>query len=303
VEWRKRGVVLDAPTHLPWSKSHAALPVAVPGADERVTVYFCTRDSEGRSQVARAHVDLERGTSDVDPDPVIVPGPAGTFDDSGATTSCFVERDGRQYLYYTGWTLGRTVPFRLAAGCAESDDGGRTFVKSSAGPVLPHDAIDPFATASPAVLIEDGLWRMWYVSGTGWRTKSGQLEPEYHIKYAESHDAVDWWRTGLVCIDYQDPAEHAIARPCVIRDADRYRMWFCARGDAYRLGYAESDDGRTWRRMDSEGGLNPSDADGWDSEMIAYPWVFDQGGRRWMLYNGNDYGRSGIGLAELRDQG
>jgi len=33
--------------------------------------------------------------------------------------------------------------------------------------------------------------------------------------------------------------------------------------------------------------------------MIEYPCVVDAGGRRVMLYNGNDYGRTGIGLAEL----
>ena len=39
--------------------------------------------------------------------------------------------------------------------------------------------------------------------------------------------------------------------------------------------------------------------DGWDSEMICYPHVFDHSGRRYMLYNGNGYGASGIGLAVL----
>jgi hypothetical protein len=33
--------------------------------------------------------------------------------------------------------------------------------------------------------------------------------------------------------------------------------------------------------------------------MIEYPAVFDAGGRRYMLYNGNGYGRSGMGLAVL----
>ncbi|MBB5866436.1 hypothetical protein [Xanthomonas sp. 3058] len=33
--------------------------------------------------------------------------------------------------------------------------------------------------------------------------------------------------------------------------------------------------------------------------MIEYPFVFDHAGQRYMLYNGNDYGRSGFGLAVL----
>ena len=50
---------------------------------------------------------------------------------------------------------------------------------------------------------------------------------------------------------YESDDEYAISRPCVVRDADGYRMWFAARGDRYRIGYAESDDGIEWRRDDA----------------------------------------------------
>jgi hypothetical protein len=38
--------------------------------------------------------------------------------------------------------------------------------------------------------------------------------------------------------------------------------------------------------------------------MVEYPWIFGSYGRDYMLYNGNDYGASGIGLAvwEPRDE-
>jgi hypothetical protein len=75
-------------------------------------------------------------------------------------------------------------------------------------------------------------------------------------------------------------------------------MWYASRGAAYRIGYAESADGLQWERKDGEAGLSVS-AEGWDSEMIAYPCVFDHRGRRYMMYNGNGYGRTGIGLAVL----
>ena len=40
--------------------------------------------------------------------------------------------------------------------------------------------------------------------------------------------------------------------------------------------------------------------DGWESEMVEYPCVFEWNRRRYMLYNGNDYGRTGVGLAVER---
>ena len=70
------------------------------------------------------------------------------------------------------------------------------------------------------------------------------------------------------------------------------------RGDRYRLGYAESPDGLVWTRHDDRAGLEPA-ADGWDAEMIAYPIEHAAAGRRVLLYNGNGYGRTGIGLAEF----
>lgn len=75
-------------------------------------------------------------------------------------------------------------------------------------------------------------------------------------------------------------------------------MWFCARGERYRLAYAESDDGYTWRRMDDAVALTPAPGP-WEAQMQAYPEVFDAAGARWMLYNGDGYGATGIGLARL----
>jgi hypothetical protein len=83
-----------------------------------------------------------------------------------------------------------------------------------------------------------------------------------------------------------------------MKDGALYRMWFSHRGASYRIGYAESNDGLSWTRKDEDAGITTS-RDGWDSEMVAYPWVGDIAGRRRMLYNGNNYGFTGIGQAIL----
>lgn len=300
VRWSKRGLVLPAPLPVSWARSHAALPVVVPLSDGRVRVYFSSRDADGRSLIGRAELDLERPaeTLSLHTEPVLGLGPLGAFDDSGVTTSCLVEDAGHQYLYYSGWSRGATVPFTLFVGCAVSEDGGETFERVSLAPILERNAIDPFLTASPWVLVDEGRWRMWYVSGTEWRIVAGTPRHRYHIKYAESRDGVTWERDGTVCIDFRDDTEYAISRPCVVRDGDRYRMWFAARGDAYRIGCAESLDGVRWERRDAEAGIEPSES-GWDSEMQAYPVVFDHAGERYLLYNGNGYGLTGIGCAVL----
>jgi hypothetical protein len=299
VTWIKRGLLFPPPHGLAWAATHAALPVPL-RRDGRLRVYCSVRDAEGRAHVAWFETDADepRDVLAVSPRPALAPGRLGAFDDSGVTTSCLVESGGRLWLYYSGWTLGRTVPFHLATGLAVSDDGGETFRRVSEAPLLDRVAADPYLNASPCVRVEDGRWRMWYVSGTGWVAGKDGARHFYHLKYAESDDGVSWRREGRVAVDYAAPGEHAFARPCVVRDGDRYRMWYSFRGASYRIGYAESPDGLSWTRRDHEAGIDVS-ASGWDAEMLAYPWVFDAGGRRFMLYNGNDYGRTGIGLAEL----
>jgi hypothetical protein len=302
--WQKRGLLLDAAPPLSWARSHAALPCTDPAPGGAIDLYFSPRDGEGRAHVAAARLDAsaQDGTLSIlelRDDPVLAPGEPGSSDESGVTVSCVVRRQERTFLYYTGWTLGRTVPFYLYAGLAIRDGERRGFERFSLAPLLERNEVDPFLTASPWVLVEDsGLWRMWYVSGCGWRLHDGKPQHRYHIRYAESHDGAHWQREGHVCIDFRDENEYAFSRPCVVRDTDRYRMWFSARGEQYLIGYAESHDGLNWERMDEQAALDTS-PDGWDSEMIAYPAVLDRDNRRYLLYNGNGYGASGLGYAIL----
>lgn len=301
MRWHKRGLLLPAPPAVPWAVSRAALPV-VSELEGETSLLFSSRDTEGRAWIGRAELDLGDGRASASPraEPVLTPGALGAFDDSGVTSSCLVHHESRILLYYTGWSRGVTVPFYLFVGCSVSDDGGKTFTRVSSAPILERNPVDPYLTASPWVLVEGDLLRMWYVSGTGWRAVEGETRHWYHVKYAESRDGISWRREGRVCIDYAAEDEYAFGRPCVVRDGDLYRMWYCVRGSAYRIGYAESRDGLTWQRKDDEAGIDLS-AEGWDSQMQAYPVVVDQAGARYLLYNGNNYGETGIGYAVLAE--
>jgi hypothetical protein len=313
VHWTRRGLLLGTPTGQPWAASHAALPTVEQRADGELWLYYSPRDERGRAHIASARLEAdESGTLRVTehhPEPVLAPGELGAFDDAGVTVSCVVAGGEGQgtLLYYTGWALGVSVPFYFYAGLARRAPGERSFVRVSKAPILERSEIDPFLTASPWVLREQGQWHMWYIGCSYWEPSTdGEGPPRhyYHVRYAHSGDGVDWQRDGEVALDFQGEHEYAMGRPCVLRDGDRYRMWLCARGDSYRLAYAESADGRHWERDDSRVSLTgDSDSTGdlgdWEREMQAYPAVFDDGGRRYLLYNGNGYGRSGIGYATL----
>jgi len=302
MKWFKKDLVFELTGHSEWMVTHAAIPFADRTGDGIFRVFFCSRDRKNRAQIGYFEIDINHPHQilNITDQPVIGVGSRGSFDESGVTTSWILNHNNKKYQYYTGWSLGVTVPFYFYVGLAISEDGGKTFNKVSVSPVLERDDIDPFLTASPCVLIENGIWRMWYVSCTKWEMENGKLNHYYHIKYAESKNGINWNRTGIVCIDYNFKGEYAIARPCVLHDKGIYKMWYSYRGKSYRIGYAESKDGIKWERKDEEAGIDVSES-GWDSEMIEYPHVFDHKGKRFMLYNGNGYGKTGIGLAFLVD--
>lgn len=298
--WRRLGLLPLDVTQASWASTHAALPVVEPLEDRRFEVFLSLRDLDGRARIGRTVLTMGARPmlEPLDPQPVLDLGALGAFDDSGVTSSCLVKTAGRRLLYYTGWSRGVTVPFYLAAGVAADESG--MFRRLSAAPLLDRSAVDPYLTASPFVLREEGRWRMWYVSATEWRECAPGPRHYYNIRYAESADGIEWHRDGLVCLDYASEDEHAFARPCVVHRDGSYRMWYAVRGARYRIRHAVSQDGKVWRRLGTEQGLDPA-GDGWDSEMVAYPFVFRWEDATYMLYNGNGYGRSGVGMAVLED--
>ena len=144
---------------------------------------------------------------------------------------------------------------------------------------------------------------MWYLSCTKWEMIDEQVKHYYHIKYATSKDGIDWERNNEIAIDFAYQNEYAISVPRVVKEENGYKMWYSHRGGSkseyYRIGYAESEDGIKWNRKDDIVNLDTSEK-GWDSKMLCYPFILDYGGDRYLLYNGNDYGKTGFGLAILQ---
>ena len=302
MKWEKLGRVFCPKGEREWMNSHAAVPIAenFKTGTDLVKVYFSSRDKNNKSSISWLIFDIKEPERILElcEKPLLQSGELGTFDDSGVMTTCLVKHGEDRYLYYIGWNLGVTVPFRNSTGLAISRDGS-DFVKMFEGPIIDRTAKEPHFNAGVSVLPSIDIWRMWYLSCTGWTIdEHGKPKHSYHIKYAESIDGIQWKRDGIVAIDFKDENEYAISQPSVIRDDDGFKMWFSSRGDKYRIRYAESVDGINWIRIDEplEVGIDVS-LSGWDSDMIEYPCVFDHNGRKYMLYNGNDYGKTGFGLA------
>jgi hypothetical protein len=308
-KWQKCGLIFSVENYQSWAQTHAQVPTVDVLSDDVWRIYYATRDQHNRSRIS--FVDVEAGNPSViiyiHDRPVLDLGRLGTFDDSGVMPSSIVNHGGVKYLYYTGWNVRQTVPYQNAIGVAVSRDNGRTFQRLGEGPVLGISLQEPHFIGTATVIVENGLWRVWYASCTHWEFLEGKAEPFYHIKYAESQDGINWNRTGEIAIDYKSHQEAGIVRASVFVRNGKYYMWYSTRGagnyrhdisNSYRIGYAESEDGVLWSRHDSRVGIDLSDK-GWDKDMIAYPCVINHQNKLYMFYNGNGFGSSGIGYAVL----
>ena len=296
-KWEKLGCVFVPDGSKPWIRTHAANPVVrqIDGSLHRI--YISGRDDLNRASISYIEIDMRdpcrvlRESSG----PVLEPGKLGLFDDSGVSMGCFTQIGGVTHLFYLGWNLGVTVPWRNSIGCAvEQSDG--SFARVSEAPLLDRCDADPYSISYPWIVQNGDRYHMWYGSNLSWGEE--QEDMAHLLKYAVSEDGLSWERDGSAALHFKDDSEYAMSKPCVIVDADKWRMWYSYRGDAYRIGYAESDDGLTWTRKDDQAGIDVS-GDGWDSETVEYPCVFDYDGKRYMLYNGNRYGLTGFGIAVL----
>ena len=295
IQWEKRGLIIRPDAQLSWAKSHCMVPTPYLLENGLVKVYFSGRDAQNLSNIGFAIVDLNANGKIIEysSDAVLTPGELGCFDDNGVSPSCVREVDNKLHLYYIGWNPGSTVRVHLFGGLAMSNDNGETFERWSNAPIIERCPTDPYLNTAPWVVKTETEFRMYYVSGCGWKHKD---LPRYNIKMATSNDGKVWNRDGHVWIDFADDNENALARPYVVYEDEVWKMWFSHKGETYRFGYAESEDGINWERRDEFAGLDVSKS-GWDSEMVEYAAIVNYKGQHFMFYNGNNYGYDGIGLA------
>lgn len=305
MKWQKRGLIYCPNGEYDWMVDRAMVPVCELISSDLLRIYFSVRDKQGRSTPIYLDTDPEypEKIKYIKGDPILAFGKPGAFDDNGITSSCIISSGKKRYLYYIGWNPKVTVSYHLSIGLAISNNG-QPFQKYSPGPLLDRAVDEPYFNTAPWVIFDDGIWKMWYVSCTGWNMVEGRLEPTYNIKYSISKDGIVWERTGMIAIENDQFAE-AVGKPYVFKEDGLYKMIYSYRNSlnyrtdpstSYRLGYAESTNGTKWHRSDEVIGIGLSDG-GFDSIMMEYASGYIYNNKRYLVYNGNGFGESGFGYA------
>lgn len=316
MEWLKRGRIFDPTAYtLPNACVQFAQSPQALVFDDFVRIYFSTRsvDTSGKFLSHIAFVDMHKNMRDVIrvSDKTVIPlGGLGCFDEHGIFPINVVRHGSLVYGYTCGWSRRVSVSVETAIGLAISRDNGLTFERIGPGPILSATLHESCLVGDGFVKVIDGVFHMWYIFGTGWKKYSPDSAPDrtYKIGHAISHDGLEWKKEeGRQIIADRLGRDESQALPSVIKIGLRYHMFFCyresfdfrtANGRAYRIGHAWSDDLSNWVRDDDTFNLQVTPAE-WDSDMQCYPHVFECDDNVYMLYNGNEFGRYGFGLAEL----
>jgi hypothetical protein len=303
--WKKLGLVYrpSGEDRHPKLVSHAANPLPVHLDGDVYRVFFSGRDASNRSSVGAVDIDVvRRAVVTEHRDPFFTHGPEHSFFADGVSIgNCYVA-DGIRYMLFMGWQNPPGGHWR--------GDIGRLIVKPDLTLELERldrflgvSAVDPISLSYPWVTQNyDGTYQMWYGSTATWDAGNGEML--HIINYASSVDGHQWNCHGLA-VPYEVGVAQAFSRPSVLGDPENgYEMWFSYRngtGQKYRIGYATSPDGKEWNLALEKAGIDVS-PEGWDANMIEYPFVFTHKDTRYMLYNGDGYGFTGFGLAVSIDE-
>lgn len=316
MKWIKHGKIFDPSEYaLPNGCVQFAQSPQALVFEDFVRIYFSTRavDVNGKFLSHIAFVDMKKNLREVirvAHQPVIPLGGLGCFDEHGIFPMSVMRYGDEVYGYTCGWNRRVSVSVDTAIGLAISRDRGLTFQRIGDGPVLAASLHEPCLVGDGFVKVIDGLFHMWYIFGIGWKRYAPDAAPDrtYRIGHATSKDGIEWVKEEArrIIPDRLGPDESQ-ALPTVVSIGGRHHMFFCyresfdfrrAKGRGYRIGHAWSDDLVNWMRDDDKPLLEGTTGE-WDCDMQCYPHVFECDGKVHLLYNGNEFGRHGFGLAEL----
>jgi len=320
MRWKKLGKIFDPTQHeLPHGCEQFAQSPQALVFDDFVRIYFSTRSVDARNGKYLSHIAFVDMTKDIAEvirvsDRTVIPlGGLGCFDEHGIFPMNVLRHGDAIYGYTCGWNRRVSVSVDTAIGLAISRDGGLTFQRIGYGPVLAASLHEPCLVGDGFVKVIDGVFHMWYIFGTGWKRYAVGAAPDrtYKIGHATSSDGIEWVKEeARQIISDRLGEDESQALPTVIEMDGRYHMFFCyrqsfdfrqTRGRGYRIGHAWSDDLANWTRDDENPLLDVTEG-AWDADMLCYPHAFECEGHIYLLYNGNEFGRYGFGVAVLENE-
>jgi hypothetical protein len=297
--WERKGNIFD--------KHHAQVPVVDIHNDSYWRIYYSKRiDNKSHPFYIDVEVGNPSNILNESKSPILELGELGKFDVAGVMPTEIITIKNKKYLYYIGWTNRLDVPYHNTLGLAISNDNGNTWNKFSDGPIFGTSYREPGYVGTISVIKKNKLFYGYYLSCREWKIIDAKTEPIYDIKYATSTNGIDWLPAGTAV--KLGNGEGGISKASLLKIKNVYYMWFSVRMEndyrnnpqnSYRIRCAISYNLENWERFDA-GGLDIDTYSKWENEMVEYPHVITYRKKLFMFYNGNGFGKTGIGYATAK---
>jgi predicted GH43/DUF377 family glycosyl hydrolase len=272
--------------------------------DEVIRIFGTVRDNDGIGRIIYIDVNAANPSEViyVSPDPVLDIGEPGCFDDHGVAVTEVIRVNDKFYLYYSGFTIPQKVKFIYFSGLAISYDG-KNFIRHSRVPIMERTDTARLGRTIQNVVEKDDEYLIYYVVMNSFSEQSGKMKPTYDIWCTVSPDGIYVPNVDATLVLTMEENEYRLGRSKVYKTENGYEMFLSSshKGfDSYTMAYAISNDGIQWIRKDSEFDLQPSDIAGdWESDAVTYPVKLTWRNRNYLFYNGNGFGKTGLGYATI----
>jgi predicted GH43/DUF377 family glycosyl hydrolase len=213
IDWQKHGVVL-APDAATWEGNYSAGNGSALLVDGQFWYWYVGGPKDlPRLGLAR-WPDGRRFTKERDP--VLEPGPTGSWDERGVADPYVIRSGAYFYLFYLGQNRAR----RQRLGVARSTDGIR-FEKLRTNPILEigdDGSFDEQGLGEPAV---------WQSMGWYWMLYTGRdREERRRMGLAQSRDGVQWRKMPHVFAGHEAWNAEVVCDPEVDGGASAINVWF-----------------------------------------------------------------------------
>jgi len=278
--------------------SHASNPVVVPLCETLCRLFFNARDERNRSEVYSLDFDISTFK--------VVEGSlkqqlgvglsTPSYCRDGISLGSYFELNSKKYLGFMGWHVPAGQHWVGEIGLLELDDR-LNVVELGRSPWIPISDEDPISLSYPEVTFENDRTFVWYGTTKSWDAGNGEM---LHVIERSEISPTGKVSKTHTTVDFVLGKAQAFSRPSFVKFQNVNLLGYSVRGnsDKYRIAIREVTYSDSYCNFESAFSFEPEGSD-WESEMVEYPFLFKFKEKLYMFYNGNGYGKTGIGVCQL----
>jgi hypothetical protein len=278
--------------------TYTSNPVAYHLHGSLFRIYFNSRDTMNRSEVWSVDFDLQ-AMQIVESSLKVQLDYRGKFPQycqNGISLGSVFTLSNERFIGFMGWYVPHRKHWVGEIGRLRIDSEFNLELFDSS-PWIGISPDDPVSLSYPAVQEVKGGSDIWYGTTRTWDAGNGEMLHTLERSHLDHYGAIT--KTQAV-VPYQLGEAQAFSRPSLINAGGVTLFSYSFRGNQNKYQIAV-------RTMEAIGEsvefgepsvFSPGQI-AWENEMVEYPYMVQYQGKIFMLYNGNSFGKSGIGLAEI----